>query len=171
MKQFKLLICIGLVSFFIGATALQTMAASDPGVNKDTRCAVCGMFVAKYPTWLCKITEKNGQAKYFDGPKDMLAYYFSPNKYGGTTQANIIKIMVKDYYSVQWIDARKAFFVMDSDVHGPMGKEFIPFSSKAAASSFAKDHKAKIILPFSKITSAIVEAARHGQMMMNMKMK
>jgi nitrous oxide reductase accessory protein NosL len=169
MKKNRFIIIISLAAFLVVGASFSVMASPDPGVSKDTRCAVCGMFVAKYPTWICRIKEKNGKVKYFDGPKDMLAYYFSPGKYGGTNQGDIKDILVKDYYSLKMIDGRKAFYVIGSDVYGPMGNEFVPFSSKEAAKSFAKDHKAKMVLEFKQITASQVRAMRNGQMMMKMK--
>ncbi len=150
---------------FVLAAVSPAPAASEPGVNKDTRCAVCGMFVARYPNWIARIVLKNGKTEYFDGAKDMLAYYFSPAKYGGTSPDDFKAVMVQDYYTLNWLDARKAFFVVGSDVHGPMGKEFIPFASEAAAKSFARDHKAHMIMKFDQITMAQDEAMRGGQMM------
>ncbi|VAW41517.1 Nitrous oxide reductase maturation protein, outer-membrane lipoprotein NosL [hydrothermal vent metagenome] len=150
---------------FILAAVSPSPAAPEPGVNKDTRCAVCGMFVARYPNWIAKIVLKNGKTEYFDGPKDMLAYYFSPAKYGGTSPSDFKAVMVQDYYTLKWLDARKAFFVVGSDVHGPMGKEFIPFASEGAAKSFAGDHKAHMIMKFDQITMAQDEAMRGSQMM------
>ncbi len=167
MKSIKI-IMMGIILFFTVVSVTTVSAASTPGVSKDTRCAVCGMFVAKYPTWLCQIELASGKIEYFDGPKDMFAYYFSPDKYGNNNDG-IKQIMVRDYYSLKMINARNAFFVMDSDVYGPMGKEFVPFATQEAAKAFAKDHKAKIILPFKKITDDAVQSMRNGQMMMNMK--
>ena len=34
------------------------------------------------------------------------------------------------------IDGKKAFYVIRSDIYGPMGHEFIPFSSKEDAQTF-----------------------------------
>lgn len=160
---------ISLYSKLLCLVALVVMArpalAAEPAVAKDTRCAVCGMFVAKYPNWLASLTMSSGDRKHFDGVKDMMAFYFSPQKYGAKPGASITDLKVNDYYTLSPMDARKAFYVIGSDVTGPMGNEFIPFVDKAAAESFSKDHQGKSILTFQEITAEQVESMRTGQRM------
>jgi copper chaperone NosL len=50
--------------------------------------------------------------------------------------------------------------VVGSDVHGPMGHELIPFSTRAGAESFLADHHGKQILSFAEITPELVEELR-----------
>ena len=52
------------------------------------------------------------------------------------------------------IDGTKAFYVINSDVYGPMGEELIPFLTKEDAQTFLMDHKAKKIVIFSEITKS-----------------
>ena len=140
-------------------------AAPAQDIAASARCAVCGMFVAKYPAWSTEIIHQSGKAGLFDGVKDMMVYFFHPEQYGAAAKDPITEIWVKDYYSLSFIDAKKAFFVTGSDVYGPMGHEFIPFSSKEAAEAFLNDHKGKNILTFDEITSKEVESMRVGQKM------
>lgn len=165
MDIVKKIILLGVLAFFIMAPTSQASDSVNAGISKDTRCAVCGMFVVKYPTWICKIVLQNGKIEYFDGVKDMMAYYFTPGKYGDSSKKDIKEIEVQDYYSLKWFNAKQGYFVMGSDVYGPMGNELIPFSSNEAAESFAKDHKAKSVLGFHEITPSMVQALRQGQMM------
>jgi copper chaperone NosL len=67
---------------------------------------------------------------------------------------------VTDYYNQNWIDGKTAFYVIGSDTMGPMGHEFIPFESMAAAEAFKKDHHGKEILTFDKITLERVNTMR-----------
>lgn len=152
------------VIFALAALSTNVLAL-DNAVGKDTRCAVCGMFVAKYPNWMVSLTLSSGETMYFDGVKDMMVLYFAPQKYGVKAGATITEITVADYYSLAPVEARKAFYVTGSDVTGPMGHEFVPFSTKAAAESFSKDHQGKGVLTFEMITSEQVEAMRAGQRM------
>ena len=55
------------------------------------------------------------------------------------------------------IDAGKAFFVIGSDVYGPMGSELIPFVSESDAEGFKKDHEGKRILRFEDINPGIIK--------------
>ena len=135
-------------------------------VPDNARCPVCGMFVAKYPNWLAQIHyDSPDKTNLFDGVKDMMVFYFNPQKYGGPSRDSIKGIFVKDYYSLKWLPAKDAFFVVGSDVYGPMGHELIPFGSKEAAESFSKDHHGKDILTFTEITSDLIESLRMGQKM------
>ena len=112
-------------------------------VTKDEKCPICGMYVYKYPKWAAQIFYHD--KKYsFDGMKDLMKYYFQ-------NQKNIEKILVRDYYSQKTIDATKAFYVVGSDIYGPMGAEFIAFAHERSAKSFLQDHKGVKIIHFSDI--------------------
>lgn len=127
-----------------------------PGL-KD-RCPVCGMFVVKYPDFIAEIIFRDGSYAVFDGAKDMFKYYFNLKKYDpGKKKADIDTIYVSDYYSLHFIDGQKAYYVLGSDVYGPMGRELIPFQKLSDAKEFKKDHKGKSILTFSEITDKIIK--------------
>ncbi len=118
-------------------------------VNKDEKCPVCGMFAYKFPKWVAQIFYKNGQTEQhysFDGVKDLMKFYFDAKK------ENITEILVSDYYSQKAIDGQKAFYVIGSDVSGPMGNELIPFEKEADAKTFLHDHNGKSVVTFDKIT-------------------
>lgn len=160
---------IAAITILILLSTVQGSIAASPkageGLNKESRCPVCGMFVAKYPQWLAQITMSDGRAEFFDGVKDMLAYYFSPGQYGAAAGLTVEGVFVKDYYSQDWIDGQKAFFVLGSDVYGPMGHELIPFFGQPAAESFLKDHHGKKVYSFAEITPEIIESLRKGHVM------
>jgi nitrous oxide reductase accessory protein NosL len=140
-------------------------AAPEEKVGHDARCAICGMFVAKYENWIVQARLANDQVMFFDGVKDMLVFFFNPQQYGSTRQEDIKEIWVKDYYTLGWLDGRQALYVIGSDVYGPMGKEFIPFAGREAAESFLQDHRGEKILTFAEITDEIVQSMRSGAKM------
>lgn len=141
-----------------------SQGAPEPGIGADERCSVCGMFVAKYEDWIVQTRLADNSVMFFDGVKDMMVFYFNSKKYSKFQQEDIREIWVKDYYSLQWLDGFKAFFVVGSDVYGPMGKEFIPFQSREAADNFLKDHKGTKILTFNEITDDLVQSMRTTKM-------
>ena len=144
----------------------QSSAAPVDQVPSDQRCPVCGMFVAKYENWITQARDlKANKTLFFDGVKDLLAFWFEPQVYGGNSQADLIEIWVKDYYTLKWVAAREAVYVIGSDVYGPMGHEFIPFVDLKAADSFRQDHKGTAIVTFNEITPAMVATMREGQRM------
>ncbi len=116
------------------------------------------MFVYKYPDWVGKIVFKDGSLAFFDGAKDLFKYYFNLKKYNpGKTIKDIAAIYVTEYYEMKIVEAGSAFFVVGSDVYGPMGKELIPFVNKADAGEFKKDHKGKRILRFEDINPGVIK--------------
>ena len=117
-------------------------------VPKNAKCPVCGMFVAKHPRWATMIIDTNGKRVYFDGVKDMMKYL---------QNHSFKRAYVSDYYSGEAIDATKAYYVLGSDVHGPMGKELIPFKTKEEAQNFLSDHRGKKILGFYDINKEVLK--------------
>jgi len=127
-------------------------------VSQEDKCPVCGMFVAKYPDWVAEIIFKDGSYAVFDGAKDMFKYYFNLNKYNPSKKVtDIDSIYVMDYYSLTLIDGFKAFYVIGSNVYGPMGKELIPNAKEDEAKEFMSDHSGTRVLKWKEITSEVVK--------------
>ena len=148
--------------------AAKTLAAGKevhihtPQMSKADKCPVCGMFVYKHPKWAAFIYyEKNGKLAHlaFDGVKDMMKFYLDPAKWGypADIKNHIKKMVVRDYYTLKPIWAKRAWYVIGSDVYGPMGNELIPFASKKAAEDFMRDHHGKRILRFDEIDERVLK--------------
>lgn len=167
MKKILLMVCC---YFLLNLTGASAAGGTQPGgqVDEKTRCPVCGMFVAKYQQWLAQVVMPDGRTESFDGVKDMMAYFFSPKKFGGPADLTGSRVFVKDYYNQKWIDGRKAFYVIGSDVYGPMGHELIPFKQRDAAENFLKDHHGRQIVAFDEISKEVIEALRKGHTMKGM---
>lgn len=126
--------------------------------EKEDKCPVCGMFVYKYPEWIAEIIFSDGSVYFFDGAKDMFKFYLDLNKY--VPQKNIEEISaiyVTEYYHMELIEARTAFYVIGSDVYGPMGKELIPFETEADARVFLQDHKGDRVIKFEQVKPFIIQ--------------
>ena len=116
------------------------------------------MFVYRYPDWLAEIVFTDGTVYFFDGVKDLAKFYLNPGKYGSQkSRDDIEKIRVKEYYDLKMIDAGKAYYVIGSDIYGPMGRELIPFMNEEDAEVFRNDHKGKRILQFGDINLSVIE--------------
>jgi copper chaperone NosL len=126
-------------------------------VPQDAKCPVCGMFVSKYPKWAAQIQLQDGHNHYFDGVKDMLKFYFNPTKYHGHSDEKISQIKVTDYYSLESFDGKKAYYVIGSNVYGPMGEELIPFKNQDEAKKFMTDHFGKKVLSFEEIKEDLLK--------------
>jgi len=123
-------------------------------VPSEAKCPVCGMFVSKYPKWSA-VMVVDGKSYYFDGVKDMMKYYIFDGDFV-YDRAKIEHMWVSDYYTLEKIDAKSAYYVIDSNVYGPMGNELIPFVSLKSAKDFLSQHHGTKIVRFEDIDDKIV---------------
>lgn len=154
-----------LYSMVAAAMILAAAAAwgSEPAQNKapapgqKDKCPVCGMVVARYPDFVASVTLDDGRRLFFDGAKDMFKYLFNLEKYApGKRASDVGAIFVTEYYDMKSVPARKAYYVIGSNVYGPMGRELIPFGSMKDALEFKKDHKGKRVVTFGQVTPALI---------------
>lgn len=123
------------------------------------KCPVCGMFVAKYPEWIAGVTFRDGTHAIFDGAKDLFKFWFDPGGFlPSRSREDVAAIFVTDYYTLEQQDAREAFYVVGSNVLGPMGHELVPFATQAAAKEFLRDHLGQRILRFDQVTKELVRS-------------
>ncbi len=147
-----------LLIFWLGLWASLAIAQSSPKPSAKDLCPVCGMLVSKYPNWIAVVTWKDGHSHFFDGAKDMFKFLQNLEKYApGHRATDIARVLVTDFYSLERIDATKAFFVTGSDVLGPMGHELIPLVSMPDAEDFLKDHKGRKILKYQTVDAALIK--------------
>jgi len=126
-------------------------------ISKKDKCPVCGMFVYKYPDWVCQVQFRDGAVFFFDGAKDMFKFLFKIDKYApGKKRADATDIFVTEYYDLELIKAADAWFVVGSDVYGPMGKELVPVVDRKSAETFKADHAGKAILRFEEVTAQVI---------------
>jgi len=152
----KLLVVLSLVS--IGWMTLSCAADLKPlTVGPKDKCPVCGMFVAKYPDFTAQIRFRDGVTFHFDGAKDLFKYYVHLSRYApGRKQADITAVFVTNYYDLNLVDGLTAYYVVGSNVYGPMGRELIPFVRESEARDFLKDHQGKALLRFRDVTPALL---------------
>jgi nitrous oxide reductase accessory protein NosL len=160
------ILCSILVVFGLLPRGAGAAQPDETGIDRNARCPVCGMFVAKFPQWLVQLKLSDGRTETFDGVKDMMAYYHSPQSYGAAAGVVVREVRVKDYYRQEWIDGRQAVYVLGGDVYGPMGHDLIAFGERSGAENFMKDHKGRRILLFTEITPQLIESLRQGHTMM-----
>jgi len=153
------LLSLVMIAALIRALPAPAGAVSSIRPGPKDKCPVCGMFVSKYPDWTAFVVFRDGSVAFFDGPKDLFTFSFNMQKYApGKQQSDVESIFVNEYYDVKPLDARTAWYVIGSDVNGPMGKELIPFKSEAEAREFMKDHQGTKALRFRDITPEAVAA-------------
>lgn len=160
-RLFTCLILVATLFCFISVSNADDVVLE---IKKSDRCPVCGMFVYKYPKWVAQTNFQDGSTYFYDGAKDMFKHIFDTGKYTPGKTADAIKsIYVTDYYEVELIEAKTAFFVLGSDVLGPMGHELLPFKDQESAQEFMEDHKGKSIIRFQDVTPDIITSLdRHS---------
>ncbi|HID39820.1 MAG TPA: hypothetical protein EYP36_09950 [Calditrichaeota bacterium] len=121
--------------------------------RSEHRCANCGMITSNYPNWEEKIILISGDTLYFDGPRCLFFTLLGSDKIA----SELSTVNVKDYYTLKYIDAKKAYYVIGSNVLGPMGKELVPFDNEEAAKEFVKDHKGDRILRFDQVDLNLIK--------------
>ena len=161
MKTLLALVFAAWTSFALA----QAPAAELPKPGAKDLCPVCGMLTAKYPNWVATIVYKDGHAHFFDGAKDMFKFWHDPGKYAaGHSREQIERIAVTEYYGLQAIDARGAWYVVGSDVLGPMGHELVPLATRADAEEFLRDHRGRRILRFDEVDRPWLERLDAGRL-------
>lgn len=111
------------------------------------RCAKCGMLVEDHPRWVAGAVTASGGEERFCCPRCMLAWHLSPRGKGSRD------LWVTEYYAQQPTPVADVFFVMGSDVVGPMGKALVPIAGREAAERFRQDHRGSRLLQAGEITS------------------
>lgn len=130
-------------------TATCTLAEDPPLPGPKDRCPVCGMYVTRFPDWISVIQFESGRNIHFDGPKDMFLYFFDLEKAGAEAKIKDIKgVYITEYYTHKFTKAEDVFFVISSDVKGPMGNELVPVQGWDKVETFMREHGGKKVMQF-----------------------
>jgi nitrous oxide reductase accessory protein NosL len=166
MKLKAFIILALTVQLTISVPSIMAGPGATDAFSSRARCPVCRMYVADYPEGLSQIHYDDlRDTRFFDGVKDMMIFYFNPEKFADAPPGVIRGLFVKDYNSHSWLSAEDAFYVIGSEIKGPMGDELIPFESKVAAESFLKKHNGMKIITFEDITPEVIDSLRTKQRM------
>jgi copper chaperone NosL len=121
--------------------------------NGNTSCGNCGMKSLDYPQWhVKKVATQTAALSYYCSPRCMFLQVNQANSPVNSTDS----LFVVEYYDQHFIDARKAYYVIDSDISGPMGSDLVPLADQKAASYFLEEHKGKKIVQFTEVTNEIL---------------
>ena len=154
--------CVGVDAAAETPDRAEPVDLAKPG-ERDV-CPVCGMFVAKYPYWIATIRFSDGHLEHFDGAKDLWKYLLDlPRWARGRRAEEIETIGVTSYYETERIAAKPAWYVIGSDVYGPMGHELVPHAARADAEEFLADHKGRRILRSEAITLPLLAGLDEGR--------
>ncbi|WP_255152017.1 nitrous oxide reductase accessory protein NosL [Halorarius halobius] len=157
----------------VGATAGCSGLTDDGGtpaavaVGSDWGCDQCGMVISQHPGpngevfFESNSPEGHDNPARFDALKSCLFPYLRAREREGWTAA---AVYVTDYSAVDYeirdagdptisshtdaasfADARELWYVVESDLRGAMGRDFVPFSSKADAESAAAEYGGRVV--------------------------
>ncbi|AHE99409.1 nitrous oxide reductase accessory protein NosL [Thioalkalivibrio paradoxus] len=166
---FRALLAMSLILLLIltaGTGTASSHASEFSGPDPEVRdtCPVCGMLVARYPAWIATVLYEDGHSDHFDGAKDLFKYLFDLPRYApGRSGQEISAIGVTEYYGLTRIDAHSAWYVIGSDVLGPMGHELVPLATADDASEFLEDHEGTRILRFDEVTPDLLQDLDAGR--------
>jgi nitrous oxide reductase accessory protein NosL len=141
-----------------GGPAPALISLSSDGqlnLSQSDRCPVCAMFPARRPQTAAAMTLKSGETFYFCGNGCLLRTWLRPTVYLGKTQADIDRLVVRDYFSGRPIDGRTATWVAGSDVVGPMGPAMVALGDATQLEAFKNRHGGKTVFTFDQVDDAL----------------
>jgi copper chaperone NosL len=130
-------------------------------LNSDAMGVFCGMNLLEHPGpkgqiitagridpfWFSSVRDTVAFTLMPDQPRDIRAIYVSDMARAASWE---------DPGPTNWVDARKAFFVIESSKQGGMGAaEAVPFGNRETAESFAAENGGRVVT-FTQIPGAYV---------------
>lgn len=125
--------------------AARSLAAGEPA--EDAACALDGMSLKDYPGPKAQIVFKDGRIDYFCSLAELFEVLFGEDGQRGIG-ASYVQDMGKADWSKprgHWIEARNAFYVLDSRAQGAMGPTIGTFASKEDAQAFAAREGGRVL--------------------------
>ena len=176
------IVCAFVVIIFLtgcNQDAANSVAPPPVALNDDAMGVFCGMSLLEHPGpkgqiitasridpfWFTSVRDTVAFTLMPDQPRDIRAIYVSDMARASSWE---------DPGPTNWIDARKAFFVIESRKQGGMGAaEAVPFGNRESADTFAVANGGKVVT-FAQIPSAYVlgsdaagDQAEHSDVRLN----
>lgn len=136
----------------IGCDNNQVAAPPPPAeLTSDATGYYCSMTIAEHPGPKAQIFSTGvATPLWFPSVRDMFAYTMLPEENQDTHVIYVSDTGVTDDYADvvegAWIEARKAVYVLGSEIQGGMGlPEAVPFADHAQAAAFAEEHGGDIV--------------------------
>jgi copper chaperone NosL len=161
---------LGLSLMGLAACSDRTPVAAPPphSLTAEAIGRYCGMNVLEHagPKGQA-IVASRVDPFWFSSARDAIAFTLLPEE-----PKDVLAIYVSDMGKApswdnpgadNWVEARKAWFVIGSSARGGMGvEEAVPFSDRAAADAFAKDKGGRVVA-FADVPKSYVLGDRDGE--------
>ena len=137
----------------LAIVCLLLAAACDSGERaaaQTERCDLCGMVVPEESGWNAGGVGVDAQPLHFDTPKCLFRHVH--------TRGAVNEPWVTEYYAQERREADALFYVLGSDVRGPMGRDLVPIEGHDAAERFRSEHEGEAVLAYDAVTAAVAEA-------------
>jgi copper chaperone NosL len=107
---------------------------------------MCGMKVVDHREWAGAIETGSGETFYFCSPRCTMATSRHAERFLGIGPEEIQRIRVTDYLRPErTLDAKTAYYVVDSDVRSPMGLDLLPAATQADAETLVRRHGGRVV--------------------------
>ena len=153
------ILCAVLVAVFLAGCdrdAANSVVPPPVALSSEAMGVFCGMNLLEHPGpkgqiitagrmdpfWFTSVRDTVAFTLMPDQPRDIRAIYVSDMAQAKSWE---------DPGATNWVDARKAFFVIESRQQGGMGAaEAVPFANRQAADAFAAGNGGRVV-PFKEI--------------------
>jgi copper chaperone NosL len=146
-----------LVLFGLSACDQKEAVVQPMSLKQGVSCSLDGMLLMDYPGPKAQIHYDMGEPDFFCDTVEMFSIYLRPEQ-----QKRIKAIYTHDMGKAsweapreEWIDAKKAFYVLGSKKMGGMGPTLASFAKQEDAQAFAKTNGGKV-LRFDEVTIDMV---------------
>jgi copper chaperone NosL len=118
-------------------------ACSEPSANaQNARCELCGMRIEPDSGW-----RSGGASLRFDSPKCLFRYRHE--------RGEVREPWMIEYYTQRRRPAEGLFYVIGSDLEGPMGRDLVPVEGREAAERLRRDHHGDRVLSYAEVTREV----------------
>ncbi len=100
--------------------------AQPVAVPQGAKCVECGMAVDQNSRFMSEVTTKNNKNLFFCDIGDMLFHFRSDRE-------KMKDVHVRDYATGEWIDGKKALYVLNKKISTPMSWSIAAFAAESSA--------------------------------------
>ncbi|WP_411833809.1 nitrous oxide reductase accessory protein NosL [Pseudoxanthomonas mexicana] len=142
-----------------GEKSAQTATLAPAEIETGTACVLDGMLLADYPGPKAQIHYAGQeQPEFFCDTVELFNTLLAGEQARAVRAVYVQDMGQADWEEPRghWIDAKAAFYVHGSKVHGSMGPTFASFAQRADAEAFAGEHGGQV-LAFGEVTKDMVD--------------